>query len=156
MLNKIFLLLLFFLSVTLNAQEIKLQKNNMYSALTIDLPKKMHVIYNKDGSIKKIKAKAIDYSFPYLTVLKKKDTIRIDVRNIIGINYHPAVAPLYYLMLFPVTLFSVAFTGVAFADPVESGFIVPFIFGTGLGYLDYYLFTHANRKLDTKTKWSFY
>jgi len=157
MLNKIpFLIFLLLYSGKSDAQEIRLQKNNTNSTLNILLPKKVSIEYNTDTGIKIIKAEAIAYSFPYLTVMKKRDTIIIDVKNITGINYHPTVAPLYYLMTFPVTLFSVAFTAVAFIDPKESGFIVPFLMGTSLGYLDYYLFTHAHRKLNTKTKWSFY
>lgn len=157
MLNKFLLALTFFvISDCVMAQFINLQKNNSFHKLKIKLPKKVTINYLNGSTIQKIKAKTIKYSFPNLTLVKNHDTIILNVQKILNIKYSPTFSPAYYVLMFPVTLFAGSFIGVAFYDPVETGFIVPFIMGASLGCYDYFLFTHANRKLNTNLIWSFY
>ena len=157
MLNKfLFLIILIVISDCVIAQHVYLQKNNSNQTLKIKLPKKVAVKYLIDSTIQDIEANAIAYNFPNLIITLENDTFSLKVQKILSINYSPTLALGYYVLMFPVTLFGCAFTGVAIVDPKESGIVVPFIMGASLLCYDYFLFTHANRKLNTEDIWSFY
>jgi len=82
--NKLLLFIVLFLANFIaNAQYIKLEKMNSLDKKTIQLPKKIKLVYQTDSLCFNQKVNVIDYHFPNLTVVKnKKDTSLLNVKNI--------------------------------------------------------------------------
>ena len=67
MLNKLILFIVLFLAnLIANAQYIKLEKMNSLDKKTIQLPKKITLVYQTDSLSFKEKVNVIDYHFPNL------------------------------------------------------------------------------------------
>jgi len=154
--NKLLLFMVFFLANFIaNAQYIKLEKMNSLDRISIKTPKKLIIKYQTDSGITKIKGKALSYQFPYLTILKnKKDTLTLNVKNIVFVRNHSNfITTLLYAAAFETSLISFAF----FMDAGYSGNVIAYwLISASAGTLTYYELKSANKRYNTKTKWSFY
>jgi hypothetical protein len=155
MLNK----LLFFILFTsncfiLNGQTITLEKNNSLDKIEIKIPKKLIFKYQTDSGLIKIKGNVLKYQFPYLTVLKKNDTLKIDVKSISLVKIHSNyTTSLLYTGSFLTSLLSFAF----FMDAGQSGDVLVYLIASAsFGKLTSYQLKSVNKIYNTKTKWSFY
>ncbi|MCF8429119.1 MAG: hypothetical protein K9G64_03220 [Bacteroidia bacterium] len=156
MLNKIMLFIVLFLAnIIANAQYITLEKNNSLDKIVIKTPKKLILNYQTDSGIIKIKGKVLSYQFPYLTIVKiKKDTLILNLKNIVFLRNHTNFATtLLYAAAFETSLISFAF----FMDARYSGNAIAYwLISASAGTLTYYELKSANKRYNTKTKWSFY
>lgn len=156
MLNKLLVFIVFFLfNSILNAQFITLEKQNSLDKIAVKMSKKLILKYQTDSGIIKIKGKSLSYQFPYLTIVKdKKDTLILNVKNIVFLRNHSNfVTTLLYLGAFESSLISFAF----FMDARYSGNAMAYwLISASAGTLTYYQLKSANKRYNTKTKWSFY
>jgi len=160
MLNK-FLFILLFITLSTNgfSQNVLLQKNNSNIKARIHIGQKVKIKFINDTSIISIRAKAIKYSFPLLTVKVKFDTVIIDVRKIQSLVFKPGVFNVsvgFYIQMVPVTILSVSEFTLSLANTKEAGFIGPFVGSVLFGGVDYLIYSFAKRKFNTSSKWSFY
>ena len=154
--NKLFILLLAIclVSAFANAQEIKLQKNGSFDKIKIHLPKNLSISYLKNNEETNFKGKVIKYEFPFIYFLTKaKDTLRIDVKNIVEIRIYNHFSVLKIAALTFITVMNFA----AIHDIIKDNYVVGEIFisvGMDLGF--YALVRMFPRSFETKTEWSFY
>jgi len=155
MLNKfLFFILLTSCCFNLNGQTITLEKNNSLDKIKIKLPKNLILKYQTDSGLIKIKGTVLKYQFPYLTVLKKNDTLKIDVKSISLVRVHSNfTTSLLYTGSFVTSLLSFAF----FMDAGQSGDVLVYLIASAsFVKLTSYQLKSANKIYNTKTKWSFY
>jgi hypothetical protein len=155
MLNKfLFFILLTSCCFNLNGQTITLEKNNSLDKIKIKLPKNLILKYQTDSGLIKIKGNVLKYQFPYLTVLKKNDTLKIDVKSISLVRVHSNfTTSLLYTGSFVTSLLSFAF----FMDAGQSGDVLVYLIASAsFVKLTSYQLKSANKIYNTKTKWSFY
>ncbi|MEI7978708.1 MAG: hypothetical protein WCI53_07670 [Bacteroidota bacterium] len=155
MLNKfLFFILLTSCCFNLNGQTITLEKNNSLDKIKIKIPKNLILKYQTDSGLIKIKGNVLKYQFPYLTVLKKNDTLKIDVKSISLVRVHSNfTTSLLYTGSFVTSLLSFAF----FMDAGQSGDVLVYLIASAsFVKLTSYQFKSANKIYNTKTKWSFY
>ncbi len=154
MLNKLILFIVLFLAnLIANAQYIKLEKMNSLDKKTIQLPKKIKLVYQTDSLSFKQKVNVIDYHFPYVTVVKnKKDTLLLNVKNISYLKIGtPLRNPVLVLSTFITSVTTLAgLAGMADGDLSLMLLVIP------SGYLTYKSVTKIGDRYNTKTKWSFY
>jgi hypothetical protein len=156
MLNKllVFIVLILF-SIISNAQNIALEKQNSLDKIAIKTPKKLILKFQTDSGIIKIKCKTLSYQFPYLTIVNdKKDTLILNVKNIVFLRKHSNfITTLLYMGAFETSLISFAF----FMDAKYSDNAIAYwLISATAGTLTYYQLKSANKRYNTKTKWSFY
>lgn len=148
--------MVFFLAnLIANAQFIKLEKMNSLDKIAIKTTKKLILNFQTDSGIIKIKGKALSYQFPYLTILiNKKDTLTLNLKNIVFVRNHSNfITTLLYAAAFETSLISFAF----FMDAGYSGNVIAYwLISASAGTLTYYELKSANKRYNTKTKWSFY
>ncbi len=119
--NKLLLFIVLFLAnLIANAQYIKLEKMNSLDKKTIQLPKKIKLVYQTDSLSFKQKVNVSDYHFPYVTVVKnKKDTLLLNVKNISYLKIGtPLRNPVLVLSTFITSVTTLA--GLAVGDQLKS------------------------------------
>ena len=133
------------------AQEVILQKNGTTKTYQFSLPKRIIFEYKTDSGMITIKAKAIRYEFPYLTIQKHNDTITVDVKKITTLYYTSRIAGLYYVGGTAVALFCIPIVVISMKEKIyEAAFF--FTLPLTLTYIQY---REANRTFDTQQKWHF-
>jgi len=153
MLNKLLIFFSFCLfSFFVNAQNIHLQKNGMFKKREIKLPKMMSIEYKDSGNIKNLRGKTIRYKFPFLYLVVKRDTFRMDVKNIIQINYNNSIAAPLIVGYFALTTVG---TAAGFLDFIYGNPYGGLVF-IGAGYITYKLYGILPKEFNTETQWSFY
>lgn len=155
--NKLFLffVLISFSSIG-NAQIIGLQKNGTDRLFQFRLPKLISFDYQTDSGVTNIEANAVKYEFPFMELRNKQNSIQIDVRKINKLKYKSRIAGLYYLGAFTTSLFSITVIVTTLIDHSNATEVASMLtlacFPASLSYIQLYL---ADRKFNTKKKWSF-
>lgn len=152
MFYKLVIVLLFaVIGQSIFAQDVVLQKNGTNKTYQFSLPKKITFEYKTDSGMITIKAKAIRYEFPFLTIKKNKDTTTVDVRKITTLYYTSRIAGLYYVGGTLIAIFAIPFTIISIKEKIyEAAFF--FTLPLALTYIQY---REANRTFDTQQKWHF-
>lgn len=152
MFYKLIIVLLFaFIGQSIFAQEVILQKNGTTKTYQFSLPKRITFEYKTDSGMITIKAKAILYEFPYLTIKKNKNTTIVDVRKITTLYYTSRIAGLYYVGGTAIALFCIPIVVISMKERIyEAAFF--FTLPLALTYIQY---REANRTFDTQQKWHF-
>lgn len=133
------------------AQDVVLQKNGTTKTYSFTLPKKIEFEYKTDSGIAIIKAKAIRYEFPYLTIKKNKDTATVDVRKITTLYYTSRAAGLYYIGGTAIALFCIPIVVISVKERIYEAAI---FFALPLA-LTYHFYREAYKTFDTEQKWHF-
>ena len=149
--NKIFLLLFTaFFILRVNAQDINLVKNYTQIYKSLPLPIKVRLVIENDTGVYALNGLATKYEFPFLTLINKKNMFRIDVRKIAKFGFTSPLVGFNYIGAFILADFTIGFTISEYKNPIL--LLMPL----ATGCLTYVLIRGTFRKLDTKTKWSFY
>lgn len=133
------------------AQEVILQKNGTTKTYQFSLPKRITFEYKTDSGMITIKAKAIRYEFPFLTIKKNKDITTVDVRKITTLYYTSRIAGLYYVGGTAIALFCIPIVVISMKEKIYEA-VFFFTLPLTLTYIQY---REANRTFDTQQKWHF-
>ncbi len=155
MLNRYFIFSSFcLLSLCTLAQQLRIQKTGSNITMTVHLPQRIAIVYEKNNAITVYRGKAVNYRFPYLYFLSKnKDSLKVDVRNITQMRLHNRIGILKVVGL----AFATAMTIATIHDIIKGDFIAGEIFvPIGIDFGFYALVRIFPRLIDTKTEWSFY
>ncbi|NDC30788.1 MAG: hypothetical protein EBZ58_07640 [Bacteroidetes bacterium] len=155
--NRVFLLLILLLNVSiLYCQKVGLKKNGTERIYHFRLPKFITLDYQTDSGLLHIEAKAIKYDFPLMTIMEHKKTINIDVRKIYKLEYNSRISGLYYIGSITTSIITLSIIPPLFfsRNSLEDSFgiIILACIPASLSYLQLY---EADRKFNTKNKWSF-
>ena len=155
--NSVFLVLMLLLNVSIiYCQKVGLKKNGTERIYHFRLPKFIALDYQTDSGLLHIEAKAINYTFPNMTITEHKKTINIDVRKINKLDYNSRISGLYYIGAITTSIITLSFLPPLFLsrNSLEDSFEIILLacIPASLSYLQLY---EANRKFNTKNKWSF-
>jgi len=159
MLSKIICVLgFFFMAFATNAQFIKLTKNGTMTTKKLKLPKAIQIEYRKDSSLIYFSGKAFKYEFPYLFIVKRKDTLVVDVRRVERISFISPYSYVNYLMAFIPTVLTVGLASEALFGNYYTHTIQydELLFSLYPGAMSFLLINGTFKNLNTKTEWSFY
>jgi hypothetical protein len=155
--NSYILLLIFLINFSLSyCQKVELKKNGTERIYHFRLPKFITLDYQTDSGLLHIEAKAIKYDFPLMTIMEHKKTIKIDVRKINKLEYNSRISVLYYIGAITTSIITLSILPPLFfgRNSLEDSFgiIILACIPASLSYLQLY---EADRKFNTKSKWSF-
>ncbi len=155
--NSYILVIIFLLNFSLSyCQKVELKKNGTQRIYQFRLPKYITLDYQTDSGILHIEAKAINYKFPLMTIMEHKKTTNIDVRKINKLEYNSRIAGLYYIGAITTSIITLSFLPPLFLsrNSLEDSFEI-ILFACIPASLSYLQLYEADRKFNTKNKWSF-
>jgi hypothetical protein len=156
--NRVFLLLILLINVSiLYCQKVGLKKNGTERIYQFRLPKFIALEYQTDSGLLHIEAKAIKYDFPLMTIIEHKKTINIDVRKINKLEYNSRISVLYYFGAITTSIITLSILSPLFLsrNSLENSFEI-ILFACIPASLNYLQLYEADRKFNTKNKWSFF